>query len=120
DDESIANIDTIDWIDQTTNELEDLYAEIITGTQSIASVIELLPDSNELETSKDIEEALNDLPESQRKLLINKDNTETLITLFISDLSTEELEELIVDIEKDLEDSPVDISITGRSVLDLE
>lgn len=120
DDETLAAADRIEWLDETVQELEETYPEIITGTQSLASVIELLPGSDPLETSADIRNALNDLPESQKKLLINEDYTETVVTVFISELTTRELEAFINDVEAHLEDAPMDVSVTGRSVLDLE
>ena len=53
-------------------------------------------------------------------MLINEDNTETLVTLFTTSLGTEELDAFISNVENELEGAPVDVSITGPSVLDIE
>jgi hypothetical protein len=115
--------------DDILNQLEDIkdiedtlkvtYDDIIIETTSITSMFGLLGVSD-LST---IDETLLDMvPEDQSKLLINDDYTMSVFNMNIIELSDEDFEVLLLELEDYFDELNVDfdITVTGQSIIDVE
>ena len=115
--------------DDILNQLEDIkdiedtlkvtYDDIIIETTSITSMFGLLG-VTDLST---IDETLLDMvPEDQRKLLINDDYTMSVFNMNIIELSDEDFEVLLSELEDYFEglNFDFDITVTGQSIIDVE
>jgi predicted RND superfamily exporter protein len=66
------------------------------------------------------DEKIDNLPLNQKKMFVSEDNTKGNIILEIKYLPTEKLDIFVDDLRSDLVNAPMKISLTGKSVLDVE
>lgn len=117
-DDDVLSEENLDWIRTRTEGLETRYPDTIADVKSIDSVVRNLS-ADEL-THEEFLTAVSDLPEKQAGMFVNEDRTEGVLLLNIAHLSTEDLRNLVSDLKAEVSDSPMEVIVTGKSVLDVE
>ncbi len=120
--DNLITEENILWIDEITSEIALSFPNVIEDVRSITSIYKEITEENSL-SHNDVSDFISDLPEMQRKLVIDEERQNSIITLNIVRLETEDLKEFIDDIDKYLADKnppTIDITITGNAVIDAE
>lgn len=118
-DEDILSKNNIAWMENKVKDIEgDFYSEV-EDVKSIGSLVNNLS-ANENLSYEEYMDVVNDIPENQRSMFINEDRDKGVIIINIKHMSTEKLQEFVKDIDKSLGDAPMDVTVTGKSVLDVE
>ncbi|MFP4457694.1 MAG: hydrophobe/amphiphile efflux-3 (HAE3) family transporter [Clostridia bacterium] len=115
--DNILDDENILWIENTQDELTRKYHNIIVDTKSIMTPVDSM---SMFDSDQSFREKVENLPPSQRKMFINEESTKSNLILEIKYLPTEDLEEFIVSLKNDLVGAPMKVSLTGKSVLDVE
>lgn len=117
DDDLLAE-DNLEWMEEIGAQLKRAYPDVVVDVNSI-----LTPVSNMTlldEDTRSIQEKIADLPDAQRKMFVNEEDTEGILILQIAYLPTEKLQSFLKDLDDELLDAPLDVRVTGKSVLDVE
>ncbi len=109
----------LSWMKDTVELIEKKYGDKIVDIKSIDNLVYKMTDSNELSIDE-YKDIINDLPKAQSKMFLNEKMDKSVILMNIKHMSTEELKDFVNGLNKDLKNSPVKVSITGKSVLDVE
>lgn len=117
-DDDILSEENLDWIRTRTEGLEERYPDTIADVKSIDSMVKNL--SSETLTHDEFLTAVSSLPEKQAGMFVNADRTEGVILLNIAHLSTEDLRSFVLELKVEAADSPMEVTVTGKSVLDVE
>lgn len=118
-DETILSENNISWMKDKVGFIEDKYVLEVEDIKSIDNLVENISDDEALLYGEYID-LVTDLPESQRDMFINKDRTKGAIIINIKHMSTEKLKDFVEELREDLDDAPMQIKVTGKSVLDVE
>ena len=122
-DDNIVTETNIKWIQMKTSELKEKYIDIIIDIQSVDSLIAKLAQTKGLNSQMiPIElylQLLNNIPSQQFKMFITDSNEEAILLLKIKHISTAEMQEFIADLNNDVNDSEMNVEITGKAVLDV-
>lgn len=119
---NVLSENSLAWIDNITKSLGKEFPDIVVETKSLSSVIRQVNDNKTL-TVSETEEFINDMPESQLKLLLNKERSGGVITVGIKHLGAEELKSFIENLNDYISKNnlqELEITVTGKSVLDVE
>ena len=116
---SAENIDTM-LNNRLTKTLEDRYSDQIADIKSINNVIENMYGMSELSYEEYLNVIKNDIPNSQRKMFVSDGFDKSVIIMNVEHMATEDLQEFVSNLNRDITDAPLDIAITGKSVLDIE
>ena len=117
-DDDVLSEENLDWIRTRTEKLESSYPDTIVDVKSIDSIVKNL--STEELTHDGFLTAVSDLPEKQAGMFVNAERTEGVILLNITHLSTEDLRSFVSELKAEAADSPMEVTVTGKSVLDVE
>lgn len=117
--DNILEEENINWIKEISDELTIKYPQKIVGIKTIDTVISNFEDTKDF-TINDYMESIDELPTSQRKMFISQDNTKGLIIISLTHMPIGEMEALINDLREITNDAPLDVKVTGMSVLDVE
>ncbi|MFA7423232.1 MAG: MMPL family transporter, partial [Acholeplasmataceae bacterium] len=106
-------------IDEIENSLFVEHEDKIIETSSLINMFEMMGIKDYDMINED---TLKKIPEDQIKLFINESLTKTIINISLAEMSDEEFDVFIGDIEDDIKliNSQTNISITGQSVIDSE
>jgi hydrophobe/amphiphile efflux-3 (HAE3) family protein len=109
----------LESIKSVEDNLLTTYDDIIIETTSITTMFELLGITD---LSAVDESTLDMIPVDQRKLFINDSYTKSVFNMNIVDLSDEEFDELLTELETYFSGLSVDfdITVTGQSIIDVE
>ncbi len=109
----------LESIQSVEDNLLTTYDDIIIETTSITTMFELLGITD---LSAVDESTLDMIPVDQRKLFINDSYTKSVFNMNIVDLSDEEFDELLTELETYFNGLTVDynITVTGQSIIDVE
>ncbi|QSX08512.1 MMPL family transporter [Alkalibacter rhizosphaerae] len=118
-DDDILAEDSLAWMAGTGEKLQNEYPDVVVDVNSILTPVGNMT-LEEDDDSRSLEEKILDLPKEQRKMFVNEDRNEAIMIVEIAYLPTEKLQTFIADLKNDISDAPVDVSITGKSVLDVE
>lgn len=118
-DEMILSEKNISWMQEKTEFIENEFEVEVEDVKSVDNLVTNLSEENDLSYQEYVD-LVNDLPDSQRSMFINEDRTKAAMILNITHMGTEELEVFIDKLGQDLEDAPMELTITGKSVLDVE
>lgn len=118
-DENILSEENVAWMQGQVRDIETNYVTEVEDVKSFDNLVKNLSANDEL-TYEEYLGAVADLPESMRSMFVNDEMTKGAIILNIKHMSTEELEEFINSLNENLEDAPLDVKVTGKSVLDVE
>lgn len=117
--DNVLSEQNIAWIKEKSQYILENYADSVVSVKSVDSLIQLLNESEDDSYQNNLSQ-LNNLPETQRAMFVNLDNTETLMLINTLHLSTQSNKELITNLNKDLKDGLMTVDLTGNSVLDVE
>ncbi len=120
DEDSILSDENIEWIREITSDLEEKYPVEINSVQSVSTILDMVYEAGLAEEGDSYSEALDRLPDSQRKMLINGDYSESVIILGVDSLPSEEMESFINELNQDIADAPMQANIAGASALNVE
>jgi hydrophobe/amphiphile efflux-3 (HAE3) family protein len=118
-DDDILAEDTLAWMSQLGESLKKDYSDVVINVNSILTPVENMTIKEDVAVQS-ISEKIADLPLEQQKMFVNKDQTQGIMILEIAYLPTEKLQAFITDLKGELSDAPLDVRITGKSVLDVE
>lgn len=99
--------------------LQEQNSDQISDVKNINQLVINGNNSEELTISEQLE-FISELPDSQRGMFISEDAREAIIILQIRPLDTQTLEDLIVDVNDTFSDASMNVSLTGKSMLDVE
>ncbi|MBF7095587.1 efflux RND transporter permease subunit [Alkalibacter mobilis] len=119
-DNDILSEENISWIESKSDQLLNDYPEVVVNVNSILTPVQNMDFANDTGVETGIREKVLDLPDQQKKMFINEDLTQGIVILEIKYLPTEKLQSFIFDLKSEISDSPMDVDITGKSVLDVE
>ncbi|MDF2519451.1 MAG: hypothetical protein K0R84_79 [Clostridia bacterium] len=120
--ENVISEEGLQWIDSITQVLPEEFPEVVVESKSITTVVRQA-NNNQAPTAADVEEFIADMPSSQLKLLLKEDMSKGVITVGIKHLEAGDLKSFIDSLNTYVaENTPsyFDITITGKSVLDVE
>lgn len=117
--ENIMTEGNIAWIQAKTKDLEEKYSDIVVGVKSIDTLVSNLSPEKDLIQAEYVE-MVDSLPKQQVSMFLKEDRKESLILLNIRHLATEDLQAFIIELDKEMKDSEMDIQITGKSAMDVE
>src|SRR5690554_38013 len=115
--EDVLERENWDWIADKSQALAQQFPDIIVETQSIASLVDTMAQGASYDEVLDI---IEDIPASQRKMFLSADHDRAAINLNIEHLAVEEVQIFVQELERAIQDTPMDVSITGKSILDVE
>jgi hydrophobe/amphiphile efflux-3 (HAE3) family protein len=118
-DENILSEGNLAWIDTKVQSLLTTYSNEVVSIKSLSSLLNTLG-ANENTSYDDKLLMMNDLPVTQRAMFVNEDENESLILVNIKHLSTDASKALIQDLRIDLMDAPMEVQLTGKTVMDVE
>lgn len=118
-DDNVLTQDNISWIQSKTEEMKKNYSDIIVDAKSIDTLVSTLPLKEDL-SHEEYVDAIDNLPAQQTNMFVNEDRTESIILLNIEHLDTETLQGFTANLNEDIEDAPMQLQVTGKSVLDVE
>ena len=118
-DENILSETNLAWIDTKVQSILTSYPNEVVSIKSLTSLLDTLG-ADEKSTYDEKMSLMDDLPATQRSMFVNSDENESLILVNIKHLSTEDSKALIQDLKADLSDAPMDVQLTGKTVMDVE
>lgn len=120
--DNVLSDTVLQWVDQTSQSLSDEFPDVVVQTKSLTSMIRQLNDG-QLLTEIEAAEFLQDIPAGQLKMLINEQQTQGVITVGIKHLDADALQTFISDINSYVATKRLpglDVTVTGKAVLDVE
>lgn len=117
--DDILKDENIQWIQETKEYLMEEYPDRVVDVKTIDSVISNLSDTL-TEGDMNYSQQVWDLPESQRKMFITDDGQKGLVIISLAHMPIEMMEDLVISLNEYVLDAPMDVSVTGMSVLDVE
>jgi hydrophobe/amphiphile efflux-3 (HAE3) family protein len=118
-DDNVLSEQNYTYIQDKTVQLQEQNADQISDIKSINKLVINGNSSEELNIAEQLE-FIDDLPDSQREMFISTDAREAIIILQIRPLTTQALEALIIDVSTVFNDASMTVSLTGKSMLDVE
>lgn len=118
-DDNILSEENVNWVLEKTESIKESYSDKVVGVKSYDTLVNNIAADQTLSYEQFIE-TINLLPEEQLAMFINADHNESIIILNITHLATDELQTFITDLKADVNDSDMEILITGKSALDVE
>lgn len=118
-DENILSESNLIWIDTKVESLTKKYPNEIVSIKSLSSLLNILGTNSDT-TYKEQLRMIEDLPSTQRAMFVNDDHNESLILLNIKHLSTDASKRLIQELEIEFLNAPIDIQLTGKTMMDVE
>ena len=117
--EELLSQDNVTWMKDTIENIETRFSNKVIDIKSIDNLVKNFSQDKDLSYVEYID-LIDKIPENQRKMFINESEDKGVILMNIKHMSTEELQKFVKDIQKVLKDAPMDVSVTGKSVLDVE
>jgi len=117
--ENVLSKENLEWIDQKTEHIKRKFPETVVDTKSISTIIRKTDDGKMLEYNDSLN-AIHDMPKDQRKIFVTEAHDKAIILVNIKHLPVGELEGFTKELKKEIQDAPMNVKITGKSVLDIE
>ncbi len=118
-DDNILSEDNIAWTKDIIKEIENTYADQIVDIKSLNNLVDNMVDDKVI-THQEYLDIIDDIPQNQQKMFINEDHNKSVILMNVEHMATEELQEFVESMYETIESSPMKVSVTGKSVLDVE
>ncbi|MDD3867021.1 MAG: hydrophobe/amphiphile efflux-3 (HAE3) family transporter [Eubacteriales bacterium] len=118
-DENVLTEQNYRYMRDKADELLAENADQISDVKSISQLVSSGANSEALDIDEQLE-FISDLPDSQRGMFISSDDRKAIIILQIRPLTTQALEALIMDVNDVFSDADMTVSLTGKSMLDVE
>ena len=116
-DDNILEKNNINWIQQITRHIQEKYTDVVVDIKSIDTLVSNLGEDI---SADEYAEFIDDLPGQQVNMFLNSEQNESVILLNIEHLDTERLQDFVSELKADLKDAPMNVEVTGKSVLDVE
>lgn len=118
-DDNILSEENLTWIDDKVSSLSSKYPNEIVSIKSLSSLLNVL--GSDIDSTYDEQLLMiDDLPAPQRSMFISDDNDKSVILLNIKHLSTDESKNLIKNLRSDFSDAPMEVQLTGKTMMDVE
>ena len=118
-DDQVMSPDNYEYIKVKAEEIQVKYSDEVANVKSFSQLVANGSGSNELNVDEQID-FIDNLPASQRKLFVSENNQEAIMIVQIKPLSIKELETFIENLNNEFSDSEMKVSLTGKSMLDVE
>ncbi|NCC47943.1 MAG: hypothetical protein EOM13_02685 [Clostridia bacterium] len=118
-DENVLTEQNYRYMRDKADELLAENADQISDVKSISQLVSSGANSEALDIAEQLE-FISELPDSQRGMFISSDERKAIIILQIRPLTTQALEALIMDVNDVFSDADMTVSLTGKSMLDVE
>lgn len=116
--DNILSQKNLAWIEDTIKEVEKNFPDEI---EDVKFIDDLVANVSEEDLSyEDYMDIVEDLPEEQRKMFANEELNKGVILMNVNHMGTEELQEFVKAVKGEIKNAPMEVSITGKSVLDVE
>ncbi len=118
DGEEILTEENINWINNITDNIGDEFGDKVVDVKSISTLV-----SNMTEEDLTFDQYLDiakDIPKEQRRMFLNDNGDKSVILLNISHMSTNELQQFVGNLKQTVSNAPMNVEVTGKSVLDVE
>lgn len=119
-DENLLSESNLQWMRDTVDEIGDKFSEKIVDIKFIDNIVDNISSVGELSIADYTSIIKGDIPEAQRSMFINHEMDKAVILMNVEHMATAELQEFTEDMNIILKDAPIETSITGKSVLDVE
>lgn len=117
--EDILTEENILWMNNTVNSIQDRFSDIVVDVKSIDNIVSNVSAESDIPFNRYVE-IIKDLPKEQSKMFLNDEQNKSVILMNIKHLSTEELQVFVNDLKDNLDDTTMDVYVTGKSALDVE
>ena len=118
DSDNILKEENINWIDSITADITNEFGDKVVDVKSISTLVGKMTEEDL--TFDEYLDVIGDIPKEQRKMFLNEQGDKSVILLNISHMATEELQEFVSDLKETVKGAPMNVEITGKSVLDVE
>lgn len=118
-DDNVLSEENYSYIQDKTALLRDLNTDLISDVKSIDQLVINGYSSGEMNIAEQLK-LIGEIPGSQREMFISADAREAIVILQIRPLTTQALEALIKDVNDVFSDANMTVSLTGKSMLDVE
>jgi len=118
-DNDVLTDENISWIQSKTNSIETNYPDKVVGVKSIDTLVSNFSKDEEL-TYEEYMDIIDSLPENQVDMFVNEDRTESIIIINIKHLAVDDMQDFITSLNDSIDDTYMEVSITGKSALDVE
>ncbi|WP_257532149.1 hydrophobe/amphiphile efflux-3 (HAE3) family transporter [Irregularibacter muris] len=118
-DDNILAKENLQWMQSKTKDLEEKYKNIVVDAKSIDALVGNLSSEEDL-TTEEYMDIIDSLPEQQRGMFISEDGTQSVILLNIEHLAIGDLQDFVTNLKEEVKDAPMEVEVTGKSVLDVE
>lgn len=118
-DDNILAEENIAWIQNKVEVIKTDFQGQVEDVRSIDNLVENFSDQDDLSYAEYLD-AVNDIPDSQRSMFLSEDGTKGAVILNIRHMPTEQLQRFVEDMRETLKGAPMEVSVTGKSVLDVE
>jgi len=115
--DNVLSPENLAWITQKTEILPMQFPNIIVDVKSISSLVEAMAENPSHEQAL---KTIENIPDAQRKVFLSPANDKTIITLSLRHVPIEEVQSFILDLEQIIQDTDMQVGITGKSALDVE
>lgn len=119
-DDNLLTEENIDWMRSIVDHAEDQFSDKIVDIKSIDNLVGNFSALEGLAFADYVEILDKEIPENQRKMFINDDMNKAVVLMNVEHMATADLQAFVEDMGDLLKDAPIKVSITGKSVLDVE
>lgn len=116
--ENLLTKDNLDWMETVTQEISTTFEDKVVDVKSINTLVNIM--SQEQMEFDAVLNVIEDIPVQQKKMFLSEENDKSVILLNIAHMSTDELQQFVIDLNQIVEDAPMTVEVTGKSVLDVE
>ena len=118
DGEDILTEENINWINNITDNIGDEFGDKVVDVKSISTLVSKMTEEDL--TFDQYLDIAKDIPKEQRRMFLNDNGDKSVILLNISHMSTDELQQFVGNLKQTVSDAPMNVEVTGKSVLDVE
>lgn len=115
---NILSEENINWINNITADIKNHFGDKVVDVKSISTLVGKM--NEEDLTFDEYIHIVEDIPKGQRRMFLSDSGDKSVILMNISHMSTEELKEFVLDLKDIVNDAPMGVEVTGKSVLDVE
>ena len=119
-DKNLLSEENLKWMRDMVDELDHRFSDQVVDIKFIDNLVENFSEEEDISFTDYMDIVRDDIPEAQRKMFINDQMNKGVILMNVEHMATEDLQQFVRDIDAMLKDAPINTSITGKSVLDVE
>ncbi len=116
--ENLISEENLDWMEAVTQKVSTTFEDKVVDVKSINTLINIM-NQEEMEFD-DVLNVIEGIPAQQKKMFLSEEYDKSVILLNIAHMSTDELQQFVVELNQVVKDAPMTVKVTGKSVLDVE